>query len=74
MESFKQLLYSINQIIVDESLEKVNDDPIMINNYKKIQLINLLFFLFSLPHTSPHTLIKLQLNQELDNILKIDLN
>ena len=71
LESFKQLLYSINQIIVDESLEKTNDDPIMINNYKKIQLINLLFFLFSLPHTSPHTLIKLQLNQELDNILKM---
>ena len=74
LESFKQLLYSINQIIVDESLEKINDDPIMINNYKKIQLTNLLFFLFSLPHTSPHTLIKLQLNQELDNILKMDLN
>ena len=70
LESFKQLLYSINQIIVDDGLEKVTDDPLMINNYKKIQLINLLFFLFCLPHTSPHTLIKLQLNQELDNILK----
>ena len=71
LESFKQLLYSINRIIVDESLEKINNDPIMINNYKKIQLINLLFFLFSLPHTSPHTLIKLQLNQESDDILKM---
>ena len=70
LESFKQLLYSINQIIVDDGLEKVTDDPLMINNYKKIQLINLLFFLFCLPHTSPHTLIKLQLNQELNNILK----
>ena len=72
LESFKQLLYAINQIIVNDNLEKIIPDAIMINNYKKIQLYNLLYFLFSLPHTSPHTLIKLQLNKELDNILNIN--
>ena len=72
LESFKQLLYAINQIIVNDNLEKVIPDAKMINNYKKIQLYNLLYFLFSLPHTSPHTLIKLQLNQELGNILNIN--
>ena len=72
LESFKQLLYAINQIIVNDNLEKIIPDAKMINNYKKIQLYNLLYFLFSLPHTSPHTLIKLQLNQELGNILNIN--
>ena len=72
LESFKQLLYAINQIIVNDNLEKIVQEPLMINNYKKIQLINLLYFLFCLPHTSPHTLVKLKLNQELDNILKLN--
>ena len=72
LESFKQLLYAINQIIVNDNLERILPDPIMINNYKKIQLINTLYFLFCLPHTSPHTLVKLQLNQELDDIFNIN--
>ena len=72
LESFKQLLFSINQIIVNDNLDKIIPDPIMINNYKKIQLINLLYFLFCLPHASPHTLVKLQLNKELDNILNLN--
>ena len=71
LESFKQLLYSINQVIVNDNLERIEKDFITINNYKKIQLINLLYFLFCLPHGSPHTLVKLQLNQELDNIFDI---
>ena len=71
LESFKQLLYSINQIIINDNLDRIIDDSIIINNYKKIQLFNLLFFLFCLPHTSPHTLVKLQLNKELDNIIKL---
>ena len=72
MEPFKQLLYSINQIIVNDNLEKQGYESNIINNYKKIQLINLLQFLFVLPHTSPHSLIKLQLNKELDNILNLN--
>ena len=71
LESFKQLLYTINQIIANDNLERIEKDFIIINNYKKIQLINLLYFLFCLPHGSPHTLVKLQLNQDLDNILNI---
>ena len=74
LESFKQLLYTINQIIVSDNLEKFGCEPCMINNYKKIELMNLLFFLFSLPHTSPHTLVKLQLNKELGNILNLNHN
>ena len=72
IEPFKQLLYSINQIIVNDNLEKQGYESTLINNYKKIQLINLLQFLFALPHTSPHSLIKLQLNKELDNILNLN--
>ena len=74
LESFKQLLYTINQIIVSDNLEKYGCESSMINNYKKIELMNLLFFLFSLPHTSPHSLVKLQLNKELDSILNLNHN
>ena len=72
LEPFKQLLYSINQIIVNDNLERQGYESNLINNYKKIQLINLLQFLFVLPHTSPHSLIKLQLNKELDNIVNLN--
>lgn len=73
LESFKQLLYSINQIIVNDSLEKQGYEANFINNYKKIQLMNVMYFLFCLPHTSPHSLVKLQLNKELDYILNINM-
>ena len=46
IEPFKQLLYSINQIIVNDNLEKQGYESNYINNYKKIQLMNLLNFLF----------------------------
>ena len=73
LESFKQLLYSINQIIVNDSLEKQGYEANFINNYKKIQLMNVMYFLFSLPHTSPHSLVKLQLNKELDYIFNLNM-
>ena len=72
LEPFKQLLYSINQIIVNDNFEKQGYDSNYINNYKKVQLMNLLYFLFSLPHTSPHSLVKLQLNKELENIINLN--
>ena len=72
IEPFKQLLYSINQIIVNDNLEKQGYESNYINNYKKIQLMNLLNFLFVLPHTSPHSLVKLQLNKELENIINLN--
>ena len=73
MESFKQLLYSINQIIVNDSLEKQEYEANFINNYKKILLIKVMYFLFSLPLTSPHSLVKLQLSKELDYIFNLNM-
>jgi len=58
MEPFRQLLYVIYQIIINDNIEY---DKNVINDYKKIELINLFYFLFSLPHTSPHTNISLKL-------------
>ena len=59
MEPFRQILYSIHQIIIDDNFDnEIN----IINDYKKIKLMNLFYFLFSLPHTSPHTQISLNLN------------
>ena len=72
LEPFKQLLYSINQIIVNDNLEKQGYESNLVNNYKKIQLLNIMYFLLILPHTSPHTLIKLQLNKELDNLINLN--
>ena len=46
----------------------------IINNYKKIQLINLFYFIFSLPHGPPHSLVKLRIEKEIfnNNIDSID--
>ena len=64
MEPFRKLLYSIHQIIIDDNFDnEIN----IINDYKKIKLMNLFYFLFSLPHTSPHTQINLNLNQNNNN-------
>ena len=62
LEPFRQLLTSINQIIVSENLDY--DSKIM-NNYKKVELMNILYFIFSLPHTPPHSLIRLKLNNDI---------
>jgi len=68
LESFKQLLNIINFIIVNDDLEKegyLNYDNI--NDFKKVQLMNLFYFLFALPHTSPHSQVKLKVNKEITN-------
>ena len=68
LESFKQLLNIINFIIVNDDLEKegyLNFDNI--NDFKKVQLMNLFYFLFALPHTSPHSQVKLKVNKEITN-------
>ena len=68
LESFKQLLHLINFIIVNDDMEKegyVNYTNI--NDFKKVQLMNLFYFLFSLPHTSPHSQVKLKLDNEIKN-------
>ena len=43
LEPFRQLLTSINQIIVSEIIDY---DSKTANNYKKVELLNILFFLF----------------------------
>ena len=68
LESFKELLQLINFIIVNDDLEKngyLNYSNI--NDYKKVQLMNLFYFIFSLPHTSPHSQVKLKVNKEIEN-------
>ena len=67
LEAFKQLLNVINFIIVNDDMDNEDYNYEKINDYKKVQLINLLFFIFSLPHTPPHSLIKLKLNKEIKN-------
>ena len=58
-EPFRQLLYVIHQIIINDH---VDNDKTIINHFKKIELMNLFYFLFCLPHISPHTQINLKLN------------
>ena len=77
LEAFKQLLNIINYIIVNDDLEKegnVNINYNCLNNYKKVQLINLFYFIFSLPHAPPHSLVKLKIDKEIinNNIESID--
>ena len=70
LESFKQLLNVINYIIVNDDLEAGGNLTLSnnnINDYKKVQLTNLFYFLFSLPHASPHSLVKLKIDKEIIN-------
>ena len=65
LECFKQLLNIINFIIVNDEIDYYGDlSNEKINDYKKVQLINIFFFIFSLPHSPPHSLIKLKLSKE----------
>ena len=67
-EAFKQLLNIINFIIINDDFEKNgNLNYTNINDYKKVQLMNLFYFIFSLPHTSPHSLVRLKLDKEITN-------
>ena len=75
LESFKQLLNIINYIIVNDDLEREGNSNFKnINNFKKVQLMNFFYFLFSLPHAPPHSLIKLKFDKEIiiNNIDSID--
>ena len=70
LESFKQLLNVINYIIVNDDIEtggNLNLSNNNINDYKKVQLINIFYFLFSLPHAPPHSLVKLKIDKEIIN-------
>ena len=68
LEAFKELLNLINFIIVNDDLEKqgyLNYNNI--NDFKKVQLMNLFYFIISLPHSSPHSQVKLKLDKEIKN-------
>ena len=67
LEPFRQLLTSINQIIVSENIEH---GPNIVNDYKKVELLNIFYFIFSLPHTPPHSLVRLKLNNDLCEVEK----
>ena len=62
LEPFRKLLTSINQIIVSDNIDY---EPSIVNNYKKVELLNIFYFIFSLPNISPHSLVRLKLNNEL---------
>ena len=64
-ESFRKILFAIHQIIINDNFDNEKN---IINDYKKIELMNLFYFLFSLPHTSPHTQINLKLNYYKNNV------
>ena len=65
LEPFRQLLTSINQVIVNENFDYNSKT---VNNYKKVEIMNIIYFIFSLPHTPPHSLVRLKLNNDLCNV------
>ena len=67
LEPFRQLLTSINQIIVSDNIDY---DSTIVNDYKKVELLNIFYFIFSLPHTPPHSLVRLKLNNDLCEVEK----
>ena len=77
LECFKQLLNIINYIIINEDLiekKENNNIDININDFKKVQLLNIFYFLISLLKAPPHSLVKLNLENEIniDAIESID--
>ncbi len=65
LDSFRKLLISINKIIINDNIDSYLN---VVNNYKKVELMNLLYFLFSLPNMPPHSLVTLKLNNSLCEI------
>ena len=73
LECFKQLLNIINYIIINDDLEEKRENY-NINDYKKVQLLNVFYFLISLVKAPPHSLVKLKFEDEIkiDTIESID--
>ena len=67
MEPFKELLYAMHQIIVNNDLYTKDYSRDVINNFKKIELLNLFTFCFALIKPSPHSMLKLKLDSHLYN-------
>ena len=67
MEPFKELLYAMHQIIVNNELYTKDYSRDVINNFKKIELLNLFTFCFALIKPAPHSMLKLKLDSHLYN-------
>ena len=70
LECFKQLFNIINYIIVNDDLkenEEVNNNY-NINDFKKVQLLNIFYFLISLLRGPPHSLVKLKFENEVSSV------
>ena len=77
LEAFKQLFIIINYIIINDDFDRERNSNLninIINNYKKIQLLNIFYFIFSLSIAPPHSLVKLKIDKEIiyNNIESID--
>ena len=77
LECFKQLLNIINYIIVNDDLKESEENMnnnININDFKKVQLLNVFYFLISLLRAPPHSLVKLKFENEVttDTLESID--
>ena len=77
LECFKQLLNIINYIIINDDLKEKKENSnngFNINDFKKVQLLNIFYFLISLLKAPPHSLVKLNLENEVnvDAIESID--
>ena len=74
MEPFKEILYAIHQIIVNTDNNDKEYSPEIVNNYKKIELINLFEYCFTLLKPPPHSLLTLKLDSSLYNDTLEELN
>ena len=71
--AFKNLLYTIQNIIISNEKEEIFDKE-FINNCKKVELLNLFYYCLSLIKPAPHTNIKFTIQSELLTKKKEDIN
>ena len=62
-DAFKNLLYTFHQIMVSDKKEKIFDYESR-NNCKKVELLNVFYYCFSLIKPAPHTNIKFSIKSE----------
>ena len=72
-EAFKNLLYIILQIIMSDKKQNLFDYECR-NNCKKIELLNLFYYCFSLVKPAPHTNIKFSIKSDFLNKNENDIN
>ena len=72
-DAFKNLLYIILQIIMSDKKQNLFDYECR-NNCKKIELLNLFYYCFSLVKPAPHTNIKFSIKSDFLNKNENDIN